>query len=97
MPNGVPAMEILTPPEMARRRRKRGFGERDNAVQHDNILGLGAGLLDHKIPKTLRGTGRECQADDLTPSPPLQRRLEHYNQVLRLFLDLDVAVAQCPE
>ena len=54
-------------------------------------------VAGHESPKRCRHAGLDLEPDDRAAAPALERALVKPHQVLRLLLDLDVAVADDPE
>src|ERR1700730_12790994 len=74
-----------------------GVVEPEYALGGEDVGRCGVELLTEEAPQLRRHPGIDPEMDDMAAPPPLQRGLEQANQILRLFLDLDLAVAQYPE
>ncbi len=73
------------------------LGQAELAVDLDHVLRLGLQALDDEAPELVGHRGLHLHPHDQAQPPALQPRLELAHQVLGLFLDLDVAVADQPE
>jgi hypothetical protein len=69
------------------------LGHAHDAVDLDNVVGLGADFLDEKGFQVVRGAGLDLQADDAATAALFQQDLEFADEA-GLFLDLDIAVAK---
>ena len=71
--------------------------ERQHAVERDDLLRLDVQFLGDEGAQFRRHVGVGLQPDHRTAPAALQRRLEQADQVFRLFLDFEIAVADDPE
>src|SRR5690606_18123290 len=67
--------------------------ERQWPVEHADPIARHAKLAGHEIPQFLRHAIVELDADHRAAPAALERRLEEPHEIFRLFLHLDVAVA----
>jgi hypothetical protein len=75
----------------------RNLVDRQRAGQHADAVAGNVELARHEVAQFLRHVGIELDADHLSAAPALQRGLEEANEVLGLFLDLDIGVADDAE
>ncbi len=75
----------------------RDLSQAEFAIDANHVLGLGAKSGDDEFPQIDRHARRDLDPHHRTQASSLQARLELTNQVLRLLLDLDIAVADQPE
>ena len=66
-------------------------------LQHADAVGRHAELAGDEVAQFRRHLAVELDADHRTAAAALQRRLEEAHQILGLFLDLDIAVADDAE
>ncbi len=71
--------------------------ERQHAVDQEDLVVAHAELAGDEVAQLLRHGGVDLETDDLAEAPALQRGLELAHQVLGLFLDFEVAVADDAE
>ena len=71
--------------------------ERQRPGQHADAVGRHAELAGDEVAQFVRHLAVELDADHRTAAAALQRRLEEADQILGLFLDLDIAVADDAE
>ena len=74
-----------------------GIGIADEARTGDDDIVADLQLLGDEFAQRRRTGGVDLHADHHAAPPPLQRGLEQPDQVLGLFLDLDIAVANDAE
>ena len=72
-------------------------GNADDALDLDHLGRADADLLADQPFQRRRRAGAEIEPDGAAAAPALERGLELAHQVLGLFLDLQIAVAQHPE
>ena len=75
----------------------RHVGQAQDAVHLVDVVGVDAEMGDQEGAELLGHRRIDAQADHIAEPPPLEHRLEQADEVFRLLLDLDVAVAQDPE
>ena len=75
----------------------REFVHRQHAVDQKHLVVGRRKRLLHEGAQLLRHLGVHLEADHRTPPAPLQRGLEHANQIFRLFLDFEFGVADDAE
>ena len=69
---------------------------RHTVVKH-HVFGIDRQAVDDHRPEVVGDAGVDGEMDGDTPAPLLQRRLEAAHQVLGLFVDLEVGIANDPE
>ena len=69
----------------------------DHPFHLDHLLGVDMQLAHDRLAQRLRRPGRDLEPHHLAPPAPLERHLEFAHQILGLFLDFQIAVAQHPE
>ena len=73
------------------------LADRQRPGQDADAASRNAKLAGHEFANLVRHTAVEFDADHRTAAAALQRRLEQAHQILGLFLDLDIAVADDAE
>ncbi len=74
-----------------------GVDEAEDAVVAKDVALGGVELLGEEAVETVRHAVIDAEPDDMAAPTPLQRRLIEPDEILRLLLDLDLAVAQDAE
>src|SRR5262249_55954893 len=74
-----------------------GAGEAEQPILEEDVLRLDIELADDEGQEILRHARIGLEANDGAAAPALQRGLEQEDEVLRLLLDLDLAVADHAE
>ncbi len=69
----------------------------EEAIQLERIVGRGIHPLGQELAQVERHRRFDAEMDDMAAPASLQRGFEQPDQILGLFLDLDVAVAQHAE
>jgi hypothetical protein len=68
------------------------FVHRQHAVDQKHLVIGRRKRLPHEAAQLFRHLGFHLQPDHRTPPPPLQRGLEHADQIFRLFFDFEFGV-----
>ena len=71
----------------------RDFVEAEHALDPEDRILRNVELLGDELANAVRHTGIDLEPDHHAAPPLLERRLEQAHEVLGLFLDLEVAVA----
>src|SRR6185503_16550346 len=71
--------------------------EREHPIDNEHLIVRDTQRTLHEQTQLLRHRGIDLESDHRSETPALQRRLEQPDQILGLFLDLDIAVADDAE
>ena len=75
----------------------RQFREREDAVHHEHFVFRDRERTPHESPQVRRHGGVELQANDRPATAALEHGFELAHQILGLFLDFEVGIADHPE